>query len=88
MRWRRIGGRGDTLGSPAAAEAGRSEPRRRSCGEGWVGAATEETRGCLRLRPGTYARHSILLKSYLMRIPEIAREMTRRWISEVPSKMV
>lgn len=25
---------------------------------------------------------------YLMRMPEIARAMTRRWISDVPSKMV
>jgi hypothetical protein len=26
--------------------------------------------------------------SYMMRMPEIARQMARRWISEVPSKMV
>jgi len=28
------------------------------------------------------------LENYLICIPEIAREMTRRWISEVPSKIV
>jgi hypothetical protein len=27
-------------------------------------------------------------EGYLICMPEIAREMTRRWISEVPSKMV
>ena len=27
-------------------------------------------------------------RTYLMRMPEIARAITRRWISEVPSKMV
>jgi DNA invertase Pin-like site-specific DNA recombinase len=41
----------------------------------------------------TYARagdtvHISERKRQRMRMPEIAREMTRRWISEVPSRMV
>ena len=29
-----------------------------------------------------------LQRPHLMRMPEMAREITNRWISEVPSKMV
>jgi hypothetical protein len=31
---------------------------------------------------------SIQATAYLMRMPETVREITSRWISEVPSKMV
>jgi hypothetical protein len=40
------------------------------------------------LELGLEARGGCGSNAHWIRIPEIAREMTRRWISEVPSKIV
>jgi hypothetical protein len=67
--------------SPAVAGKGAPAVAGGWEGAGVAGAARSGATSCARVaRVGqTY---------YLIRMPEMARAMTRRWISEVPSKMV
>lgn len=53
-----------------------------------VGAGSASGRGGAGPGPGERARRRAARARQRICIPEIAREMTSRWISEVPSKMV
>jgi hypothetical protein len=60
----------------------RRQPRTRS------GAKREARATKFAQRATGFLQLLILPDGYLMWTPEMAREMTRRWISEVPSKIV
>jgi hypothetical protein len=65
---------------PRRSAAARRVPRCRQAAESRAGDKGRS--------PRTDPRSPAVNSDYWMWTPEIAREMTRRWISEVPSKMV
>ena len=84
-RVRTTRGSGWSSSSPRMPPTRRASERRR-----WPTLTSNVTLESAGVRAGSSERLSLAqaVSSYLMWTPEIAREMTRRWISEVPSKIV